>query len=408
MVNYFFLDNKMVKMESGNSSVSPNIFWIDLINPTEDEIHQVEKDFRVELFTKQESEEIESSSKYVETEDEIGINLNFLIPENKTFSNEPVSFILKDKILITQRSREFRSFSETYRKLRAIKPVDGEDIFLTILATGIDYDADLIEHITDRISDISKQMIGDKDPNRELLLKITALQETTIAIRENIVEKQRIISSLLKSKMFPKEDYENMRIMIKDVGSLLDHTSFNFERLEFLQNTFLGLVDMEQNRVIKIFTVVTGPYYAIVAHPSPHERIPASASCSSSMARQRASPTGTTPTICYGADGTSADSEDERPASRFEAGANVDSIRVDSIHRSDTPPPDIASFAGQRRQEPDALRYGELRPSYRLAGKGFITHDVGRVGGVGLAPLHWNDGLNDLPARLPPGHVVRQ
>ena len=62
---------------------------------------------------------------------------------------------------------------------------------------------------------------------------------------------------MLKSKLFPKEDYENMRIMIKDVGSLLDHTSFNFERLEFLQNTFLGLVDMEQNRIIKIFTVVT-------------------------------------------------------------------------------------------------------------------------------------------------------
>jgi magnesium transporter len=247
----------MVRMESGNSSVNPNIFWVDLINPTEEEIRQVEKDFRVELFTKQESEEIESSSKYVETEDEIGINLNFLIPENNTFSNEPVSFILKDKILLTQRSREFRSFSETYRKLRAIKPVDGEDIFLAILETRIDYDADLIEHITDRISEISKQMVGDKDPNRELLLKITALQETTIAIRENIVEKQRIISSLLKSKMFPKEDHENMRIMIKDVGSLLDHTSFNFERLEFLQNTFLGLVDMEQNRVIKIFTVVT-------------------------------------------------------------------------------------------------------------------------------------------------------
>ena len=89
------------------------------------------------------------------------------------------------------------------------------------------------------------------------MLKITALQESTITIRENIVEKQRILSSMLKSKMFPKEDYENMRIMIKDVGSLLDHTSFNFERLEFLQNTFLGLVDMEQNRVIKIFTVVT-------------------------------------------------------------------------------------------------------------------------------------------------------
>lgn len=257
MVNYFFLDNRMVKMASGDSSVSPHIFWIDLINPSDDEKHRVEKDFGVELFTKQEREEIESSSKYVETEDEIGINLNFLIQENDNFVSEPVSFIIKDKILITQRTHEFRSFSETYRKLRAIKPVDGDDIFLTILEARIDFDADFIEIITDKISSISKQMVGDKDPNKELLLKITALQEATITIRENIVEKQRILSSLLKSKMFPKEDHENMRIMIKDIGSLLDHTSFNFERLEFLQNTFLGLVDMEQNRVIKIFTVVT-------------------------------------------------------------------------------------------------------------------------------------------------------
>ena len=257
MVNYFFLDNRVVKMASGDSSAGPNIFWIDLINATDEEKHQVERDFRVELFTEQESEEIESSSKYVETEDEIGINLNFLVQEKGVFCNEPVSFIIKDKILITQRSQEFRSFSETYRKMRALKPVDGDDVFLTILETRIDYDADLIESITDKITAISKQLVGDKDPNRELLLKITALQESTITIRENIVEKQRILSSMLKSKLFPKEDYENMRIMIKDVGSLLDHTSFNFERLEFLQNTFLGLVDMEQNRVIKIFTVVT-------------------------------------------------------------------------------------------------------------------------------------------------------
>ena len=259
MVNYFFLQNNFVKLESGNVDTDSEIFWIDLINPSDEEKLQVEKNFNVELFTEQESEEIESSSKYVETAEEIGINLNFLIQEDDNFRNEPVSFILKNKVLITQRNEQFRSFSETYRKLRTIKyrAVDGDDIFLNLLETRIDFDADLIESITDKISAISKEMSRDTEPNRDVLLKITALQESTIAIRENIIEKQRILSSLMKSKMFPKEDYEKMRIMIKDVGSLLDHTSFNFERLEFLQNTFLGLVDMEQNRVIKIFTVVT-------------------------------------------------------------------------------------------------------------------------------------------------------
>ena len=132
MVNYFFLENRMVKMASGDSSAGPNIFWIDLISATDEEKHLVERDFRVELFTQQESEEIESSSKYVETEDEIGINLNFLVPQEGTFINEPVSFILKNKILITQRAQEFRSFSETYRKMRAIKPADGDDMELIV------------------------------------------------------------------------------------------------------------------------------------------------------------------------------------------------------------------------------------------------------------------------------------
>lgn len=258
MINYFLLEQDIVKMQDGNEdSDVTNVFWVDLINPTNEEKQKVENDFNVELFTKQEREEIESSSKYVETPEEIGINLNFLIQDGVNFQQEPVSFIIRNKILITQRNHDYRSFSETYRKLRMIKPADGDDVFLTILEARIDYDADLIENITERISAVSKEMSADQETDRELLLKITALQESTIMIRENIIEKQRILSSMLKSKLFPKEDYQNMRIMIKDVGSLLDHTSFNFERLEFLQNTFLGLVDIEQNRVIKIFTVVT-------------------------------------------------------------------------------------------------------------------------------------------------------
>ena len=257
MVNYYYLDRTFVRMESGENPDVQNVFWVDLVSPSTEEMRQVEHDFNVELFTKQESEEIESSSKYAETEDEIGINMNFLVPEDGNFAIDPVSFILKDKILFTQRNRDLHTFTETSRRLRSIKPVDGDDIFLSILDIRIDYDADLIESITDQITFITRAMVRDKSPDRQILLDITQLQETTIAIRENIVEKQRILSSLLKSKMFPKEDYEKMRIMMKDVGSLLDHTSFNFERLEFLQASFLGLVDMEQNRIIKIFTVVT-------------------------------------------------------------------------------------------------------------------------------------------------------
>jgi len=257
MINYFFLEDETIKMRSDADFLQTGIIWVDLINPSDLEKEQVEKVFGLELFTKQEREEIESSSKYVETSEEIGINLNFIIHQDGEYVSEPISFILREKLLITQREKTYKSFDETYKKLRISKPEDGDDIFLSLLETRIDFDADLIESITENISKISKELIRDKDLDKDLLLAITSLQETTITIRENIVEKQRVLSALMKSKIFPKEDYEKMRIMFKDVSSLLDHSSFNFERLEFLQNTFLGLLDMEQNRVIKIFTVVT-------------------------------------------------------------------------------------------------------------------------------------------------------
>lgn len=246
-----------VKAETEADFLLGDIIWVDLFEATIEEKRMVERSLKVELFTAQESEEIESSSKYVEDEHEIGINMNFLTLHEGVYELEPVSFIVRNKLLITQRTLQFQTFRDTYRKIRITKPEDGIDVFLTILEIRIDFDADLIELITDKISGISRELVRAGALDRNLLLKITSLQESTIAIRENIVEKQRILSSILKSKLFPKEDLEKMRIMIKDVGSLLDHTSFSFERLEFLQNTFLGLVDMEQNRVIKLFTVVT-------------------------------------------------------------------------------------------------------------------------------------------------------
>lgn len=257
MIKYVSIENGQFKMETVQEFQYSDIIWIDLIAPTEVEKEQVEKSFGVELFTPQEREEIESSSKFAESENEIGINLNFLRLENGNYINEPVSFILKDNFLITQRTHDYKTFTDTYHKIRSVKPNTGIDIFLAILEIRIDFDADLIENITEQITKISKGLVKNNDLERELLLQITAFQESTIAIRENIVEKQRILSAILKSKFFPKDNYEMLRVMIKDIGSLLDHTSFNFERLEFLQNTFLGLVDMEQNRIIKIFTVVT-------------------------------------------------------------------------------------------------------------------------------------------------------
>ncbi|MRJ08422.1 magnesium and cobalt transport protein CorA [Ornithobacterium rhinotracheale] len=251
------IDGRIVQSAELNAEDKEHIFWVDLIDPTEDEKKKIEQVFNIELFTDQESEEIELSSRYIETEEEIGINMNFTNNKHDEEFLEPVSFILKDNVLFTERDNEYVTFRATSRKVRMLKPQTGERAFLMILDTRIDYLADSIELITEKISKLTKKLVKEEKLDSDLLKEITNLQEKSMVIRENSMEMQRVLSSLNKSRIFPNDFYETITIMLKDLSSLLEHVSFNFHRLEFLQDTFQGLVDMEQNQIMKVFTIMT-------------------------------------------------------------------------------------------------------------------------------------------------------
>ena len=133
----------------------------------------------------------------------------------------------------------------------------GYHILVGVLENRIDLDADMIEIMAKEIAQYSKKVSVGGTMGEELLLDINQLQENTMLVRENIIDKQRMISSILKSDKFPRDVYTKLNVLIKDVNSLLNHTNFSFERLEYLQNTVLGLSNLEQNRIMKIFTFVS-------------------------------------------------------------------------------------------------------------------------------------------------------
>lgn len=237
-----------------------DILWVDLLNSTQEEMAFVEQKLGTELFTRQEAEEIESSSKYFESEQEINANLNYIFrKEDNTYSVDPVSFILKANKLITQRNIPLRSFDDVKRLLRISRRASfqGHNIFLLMFETRIDIEADVLEDLSKKIYTVGRQLALDQRMDEDILIEIYNFQETTILFRESTSEMKRLFSSILRSDYFPKDEYEKIRVLIKDADSLLGHTSFNFERLEYLQNTFMGLIDIEQNKTIKIFTVVT-------------------------------------------------------------------------------------------------------------------------------------------------------
>lgn len=237
-----------------------DLVWVDLQNSTVEEKVTIETYFDIKYSSEEESAEIESSSRFNELDDELIINSNFLSLRDQEFDYCPVSIVLEKGILFTYRDDDLTTFGESVKKIKSNPGsfTNGYQILLTILETGIEQDADIIEGLAKDIAVLNKQLtLNRKRSDEEILLKIASFQNYNILMRENIIDKQRLVSSLMKSNLFP-EDYMNvLRIMMKDIGSLIEHNKFAFERLEYLQDTFMGLINIEQNRIIKIFTVAT-------------------------------------------------------------------------------------------------------------------------------------------------------
>lgn len=260
---YSFLDSKLKIYEldqdtEKNLPQMGQIMWIDMLSPEPAEFNTVERLFEIEFPSKQETEEIEISSRYWESDKDITVNSYFLIVEKETAYNETVTFIIQDSLLVTIRYRELRIFAECARRI-VVSPSlfkDGTYILSYIFDTRIDLDADIIEGLSKNISGLRKKLSSDDLENEDILDFIVHYENLNTNIRDSLIDKQRIISALLKSHKLPEYVKNNFRIMIKDVNSLVDNAKYNFDRLDYIQNIFLGSLSIEQNNVIKIFTVI--------------------------------------------------------------------------------------------------------------------------------------------------------
>ena len=222
------------------SDLTPEmVVWIDLFAPSGDEKRATEAFVGTTIQSRAQAEEIESSSRFS--------------------SMETVSFILTDNVLVTLRECPLRSLTDLQRRLLAFPRFypSGYIVFVSIFEQRIDLDADMIELMSKEIEQFNRKVSLGEDINEEFLLDINKLQENTMLVRENIVDKQRVISSLLKSNKYPHSLQPKLNVLLKDISSLINHTNFGFERLEYLQNTVVGLINLDQNKIMKVFTLVS-------------------------------------------------------------------------------------------------------------------------------------------------------
>jgi len=259
---YYIPEYKQIKFEDLSQDISEeNLVWIDLQNPDENEKRFIEKKFNITFPSPQQQDEIETSSRYTEEHGKVLINSTFLTYNYTTrnIDENQITFIITEKHLFDIRYFESKALAEIVRRFKdeTLKSNNPEEILVNIIENSIDLDADLIESISKNIDLLNQQMNSNKSPNESIILEINKFQQQIMIVREALFDKERVVSSLLRNNKAIGANKDDLRIVLKDINSLIEHTNFNFTRLEYMQNNFLGLINIEQNKVIKLFTVAT-------------------------------------------------------------------------------------------------------------------------------------------------------
>ncbi len=233
--------------------------WVDVLNISEQEKLQFIEVFGIKLQSPK-KKKIRHSFRYIEKENALIINTGLLSSEVDGLISKPVTFILEDNFIISYHNISHLSFDELYSEIKNkdCSSLYGRLIFLNIFEKILEFDIDIIENITNDIVELSNKITIKEELDEDLIYKITSLQEMLIHIRSNIIDKQRVVSSIYKSQYFSKGELQkHISLIEKDINSILDYTSFDFERLEYLQDTLMGLINLRQNVIMKIFTIVS-------------------------------------------------------------------------------------------------------------------------------------------------------
>lgn len=263
MIRIYYKDGSNFTYENPSASQHTRIeelLWIDLVSPSPEEVVWIEGNVNIPIPTSQEREEIELTSRYWEEANHITINSSFFIQSATDDGvNESLSFVIKDDFIVTVRFTDLISFDEITRRYLS-NPRDirnGFEFFSLLIDIRVDLDADILEKLVRKISKVRKEIMDKIQVNDDTFKEISKFESANMRLRENLMDKQRILTSLIKSKKISSKMIKEFRITLDDVKSLIEHTEFNFDRIDYVQDIALASIALEQSTAVKVFTIVS-------------------------------------------------------------------------------------------------------------------------------------------------------
>ena len=213
-------------------------------------------------------EDLEESARFYEEDNgELHIRSDFLIegdtgPDGASAHNVRVAFILKEGVLFSVHAEDLPVFRLLRLRARRIPALieDAKDVLLKLYDADAEYSADALEGIYDNLEKVSARVLK-QDVNdtiaAEALAAIAREEDLNGRIRRNVMDTRRALSFMMRSRMLNAEQFEEARQILRDIDSLDSHTAFLFDKINFLMDATVGFVNINQNKIIKIFSVAS-------------------------------------------------------------------------------------------------------------------------------------------------------
>ena len=267
MLNVFVLNNRrlnQLQVDSLDDLKNSEPIWIDMVSPTDTEREWVRSLYDFELPSPEAMQDLEASARFFEGETgELHLRSDFLLELNENDSrNVPVAFILKNNTLLSLHLEDLPVFRLVRMRART-RPgyiEDAREVLLDLYATDAEYSADALESVYAQLEKISAFVLTEKMTDVEaanVLARIAKEEDLNGRVRRNVMDTRRAVSFLMRQKLLEGDQMEDARQIMRDIDSLDGHTAFAFDKINFLMDATVGFININQNKIIKIFSVAS-------------------------------------------------------------------------------------------------------------------------------------------------------
>ena len=262
MIGAFALDDARLVRIDENSDALNDAIWIDLLEPTAEEREMLQQGLGQSLASYLELEDIEASARFFEDEDGLHLHSFFYCEDEDDYADiATVAFTLRDGRLFSLRDRELPAF-RLYRmrsRTQRLLECNAYELLLDLFETKIEQLADVIETVYADLEKLSRIILEGKQGEAfdQALSTLTEQEDVSSKVRLCLMDTQRALSFLVRKTRLPASQLEQAREVLRDIESLQPHNESLFQKVNFLMQAAMGFMNIEQNRIMKIFSVAS-------------------------------------------------------------------------------------------------------------------------------------------------------